>query len=190
MKLLLVNCAEPKIRKFISPLEKITGAQKIAYQTVEYRALTDFDIDNFSGVIISGSPQGDDIILSHQPYFKWLKNYTKPVLGICAGHHIIGVMYGAKVFSSMEIENGEVEIIIQQKVKIFEGFENTFYAETMHNDSISVPKGFELIASTKTCINEAMKKNDRDWFTLQFHPEINNPEIIINFINLVKEKNQ
>ncbi|MDA3930378.1 MAG: gamma-glutamyl-gamma-aminobutyrate hydrolase family protein [Prolixibacteraceae bacterium] len=188
MKLLLINSAEPTIRKFITPLEEISKEMSIHFDVLEYQKLSSQVVNKYDGVIISGSPQGDDIIESHQAYFKWLKDFEKPILGICAGHHIVGYLFGAEIYRSKEIESGEIEINIIKKVSLFEGYKSKFKGIAMHNDSISVPDGFELIASTKTCMNEAMKKQDREWYTLQFHPEIQNHPIIINFINLVKDK--
>lgn len=188
MKILLINSAEPHIREFVAPIEEIVKQAGKSHQLLEYRQLINHPIEKYSGVIISGSPQGDDIIESHQPYFQWIKNFNKPILGICAGHHIIGYMYGSVIYSSKEIEKGEIDIEIKSDVPIFKGYHRRFKGHAMHNDSISVPEGFEIIASTSVCNNQAMKKVDKEWYTLQFHPEIANHKIIENFLNLVEKQ--
>lgn len=185
MAILLINSAEPEVRNFVEPIENILRKNSTNYITVEYGNLLITKVEDFDSVIISGSPQGDDIIESHQPFFQWIKTFKKPILGICAGHHIIGYMFGAAIYNSQEIECGEIEINVLKPSPIFNNLSNTFKGIAMHNDSISVPEGFELIASTQTCNNQAMKKRDLDWYTLQFHPEIENPEIILNFIDLI-----
>jgi GMP synthase-like glutamine amidotransferase len=61
-----------------------------------------------------------------------------------------------------------------------------------HCESISVPSGFVLVASSDACVNEMMQHQTRPFFGVQFHPEsILTPEgkkILQNFILLTKVK--
>ena len=56
----------------------------------------------------------------------------------------------------------------------------------MHNDSITVPIDFELLATSETCVNQLMKNKYKPLYTSQFHPEYYNPELIENFIVICK----
>ncbi|MBW6535614.1 MAG: hypothetical protein K0B11_11435 [Mariniphaga sp.] len=55
----------------------------------------------------------------------------------------------------------------------------------MHNDSISIPPDFELLATSKTCHNQIMKHRNKPLYTCQFHPEYHKHKLIQNFLNIV-----
>ena len=142
----------------------------------------------FDGVILSGSPQGNDIVEHHSGYFKWIKTYEKPVFGICAGHHITGFLFGSKILRSVEPESGDFEVEIVKQDPIFEGLSATIKVKQMHNDSISLPEKFELLATSETCKVQLMKHKKYPLYTCQFHPEFYNIRLIQNFIKLCNKK--
>ena len=185
-KILLVNNAEPGIIEFASPIEKIINETGYTSVFVEYADCLHMDFSGIDGAILTGSPQGDDIVEHHLPYFQWIKKFTKPVLGICAGHHVIGFMYGSTLLRSEEPESGDFEVEIIKQNPIFSGMESTIKVKQMHNDSITLPENFELLASSKTCYNQLMKHKKKPLYTCQFHPEFYNHDLIRNFIKLCK----
>ena len=185
-KILIVNNAEPGITEFATSVEKIVKDFGGCSIIIEYRDCLSFDFSTVKGAILTGSPQGDDIIEHHQPYFQWVKSFEKPVLGICAGHHIVGVMYGSEVFRSKEPESGDVMIEMLKDDSIFNGLTKTFNVKQMHNDSISLPAEFEMLATSPTCTNQLMKHTQKLIYTCQFHPEFYNHRIIGNFVKLCK----
>ena len=136
------------------------------------------------GAILTGSPQGNDIVEHHLPYFQWIKNFRQPVLGICAGHHITGFMYGAELLRSKEPESGDFEVEVIKSDPIFTGLGNKMKVKQMHNDSITLPDEFELLASSATCKNQMMKHKKKSLYTCQFHPEFYNQDLIKNFIRM------
>lgn len=183
-KILLVNNAEPGNSEFAIPILEIiseTGNEAIF---VEYRECIDLNKNKHKGAILTGSPQGNDIVEHHLPYFEWIKNYKYPILGICAGHHITGFMYGAELLRSLEPESGDFEVEIIKPDPIFSGMGNKILVKQMHNDSITLPDKFELLASSDTCINQMMKHREKPLYTCQFHPEFYNHNLIKNFIKL------
>ena len=184
MKILIVNSAEPNISEFANSIKEILSNRMIESEVVEYRDCLTVQMDRYSGVIISGSPQGDDIVEHHQPFFQWVKGYRHPVLGICAGHHVVGTMYGAKYLRSEEPESGNVIIEVLRADSLFKNMPLEFEGRQMHNDSITLPSGFLHLAKSKTCFNQAMRHAEKPLYTLQFHPEFINPEILLNFVAL------
>jgi GMP synthase (glutamine-hydrolysing) len=183
-RILIVNNAEPGITEFTTPIEKIVAQSGSTSVSIEYADCVHFNFEPFDGVILTGSPQGDDIIEHHLSYFLWIKDFTKPVLGICAGHHITGFMYGSKVLHSQEPESGDFLIDVIKSDPLFNGMPNTFKVKQMHNDSITLPKDFELLATSGTCNNQAMKHHEKPIYTCQFHPEYYNHKLITNFVRL------
>ena len=183
-KILIVNNAKPGITEFTTPIEQIVMKSGGTSVSAEYASCLNFNFDAFDGVILTGSPQGDDIVEHHLPYFLWIKNFDKPVLGVCAGHHITGFMYGSKILRSEEPESGDFSVTVIKKDILFSGMPVTFKVRQMHNDSITLPEEFELLATSKTCYNQVMKHKIKPLYTCQFHPEYYNHELIRNFITL------
>ncbi|MCK3683256.1 hypothetical protein [Maribellus sp. YY47] len=183
-KILIINNAEPGIREFAAPIEKIvseTGAEAVS---IEYKDCLTSHFEDFDGIILTGSPQGDDIVNHHLPYFKWIRDYEKPVFGICAGHHITGYLYGARLLRSEEPESGDFTVKIIQNDPIFSDLPQDFTVRQMHNDSITLPEDFVLLATADTCKNQLMKHKSKPLYTSQFHPEFYNHQLIRNFVAL------
>lgn len=185
--ILIINSAEPGITEFISPLEEIVKQEGTEYLTIEYATCTNFDFKTVNGVIISGSPQGDDIVEHHLPYFKWINDFQKPVLGICAGHHISGFMHGSRILRSEEPESGDFMVKIVKADILLKGLPESFKVKQMHNDSITLPENFDLLITSKTCKNQLMKHNAKPWYTCQFHPEYYNRDLIKNFVKMCQK---
>jgi len=188
-KILLVNNAEPGIHDFTKPLEKIATRYGNAV-IIEYKDCASICKKNFDGIILSGSPQGDDIVEHHLPYYKWLEETEKPVLGICAGHHITGYLFGAKLLRKQEPESGDFFVTIVAKDPVLHEIANPFRVKQMHNDSITLPNNFGLLGTSKVCRNQLMKHKQKPIYTCQFHPEFYNHRLIQNFIKLCTNKKE
>jgi GMP synthase (glutamine-hydrolysing) len=184
MKLLIVNNAEKGIRAFTEPLETILREAGTAVDTVEYEEAPTTDRSQYAGIILSGSPCGDDIVDHHLPYFQWISTIDKPLLGICAGHHIMGKLFGARLQRSVEKEVGDFYITIDQQDPLFAGFPKRFLVRQAHHDSISLPPDFNLLAHSEQCRVEVMKHHRLPLYSSQFHPEILNPRMILNFATI------
>lgn len=185
-KLLIINSAEPGITEFTEPLENIVRDAGFTPAVIDYRDSEKTNFSEFSGVIISGSPQGDDIVEHHKPYFKWIETFEKPVFGICAGHHVIGSLFGSKLLRSKEPESGDNSVKILQHDPLFKNVPVKVKVKQMHNDSVTVPGNFKLLATAKTCKNQIMKHKQKPVYTSQFHPEYYNHDLLRNFLELCK----
>ena len=182
--ILIINNAEPGIREFSVAIEQIIANNGSTFDYIEYRECSNIEVNRFDGIIMTGSPQGDDIVEHHSPYFRWLKDIKKPVLGICAGHHITGYLYGSKILRSIEPETGDFEVKLTKRDPIFRGLPDFIKVKQMHNDSVTLPKNFILLATSENCHNQMMKHNFKPLYTTQFHPEFHNHDLIRNFILL------
>jgi GMP synthase (glutamine-hydrolysing) len=186
-KILIINSAEKGIFQFVEPLEEIASQTGAATKVIEYENTLNIDLFSYDGIIISGSPRGDDIVGHHLPYFQWLQTCYTPVFGICAGHHITGRLYGAQLLRSIEKEVGENFLFIRQQNPIFDGCPGKFLVWQNHHDSITLPEGFIWLAHSEGCQVSMMKHPLKCLYTTQFHPEILNKNIILNFINIAKQ---
>ena len=186
--ILIVNNAEKGIAEFTRPLENIVSEAGLSFEIIEYRDCLHFDFEYAEGILLSGSPQGDDIVEHHLPFFQWIKTFKKPVFGICAGHHIAGFLFGSELLRGEEPESGDFPVDILEDDPLFSGLPQKITVKQMHNDSISLPPGFELLATSKTCHNQIMKHRNKSLYTCQFHPEYHNKELIQNFLKIVIKK--
>jgi len=187
-KILIINNAEPGITEFVEPLQKIVGEEGMESFLLEYGEAPEFNYGKFDSILMSGSPQGDDIAEHHVSYFQWLKETRKPVLGICAGHHITGSLFGSELLRSEEPESGDFNIELLTDDPLFNGLPKTIKVKQMHNDSVSLPQGFELLATSATCKNQLMKHKNKPLYTCQFHPEFYNKDLIGNFLKIEADK--
>lgn len=166
--ILIIDCGSSKV----VDIEKQLEAINIAFKTVKWNKLSIGDLNNFGGIIISGAP----ILLTEvdsKPYlkaFNFLKTYKNPVLGICFGHQLLGLIYGAKASLCKEDRNWQ-SIIIEESSTLFNYIRKPYKMMEDHTEEISLPKEFKLIASSNFCKNEAMQHKIKPLFGVQFHPE-------------------
>jgi GMP synthase (glutamine-hydrolysing) len=180
----LIDCGSAKTPQIAVQLEE--------YIDVQVFGLMDFTIEHlaqFEGVVLSGAP----ILLTEidpSPYLQhlsWIKTYDKPLLGICFGHQIIGLLHGACV-SKMRKDRGFQEIELIKDDSLFERLPDVFEMQEDHCEHISVPHGFDLLACSDACINEAMKHKAKPMYGVQFHPEVSGNfghVLLENFASLV-----
>jgi GMP synthase (glutamine-hydrolysing) len=164
----VIDCGSSKTPQIAQQLEE--------YIDVQVLGLMDFKTENlaqFDGAVLSGAP----ILLTDidpTPYLQhlsWIKTYDKPLLGICFGHQIIGLLHGARV-SKMREDRGFQEIELIKDDSLFERLPDVFEMQEDHCEHISVPHGFDLLACSDACINEAMKHKEKPMYGVQFHPEV------------------
>ena len=135
-----------------------------SYKTKHYKKIGQKDIINASKIIICGTSLKDNEFLKNTKEFSWIKNYEKPLLGICGGAHIIGLTLGYKLKKGEEIGLKPFEI-----KKEFLGIKPGRKINVYHLHQFKV-------------LPEVFKK-DNLYATL-FHPEVRNKNIIVEFCRL------
>lgn len=141
---------------------------------------------NPKGIIFTGGPAS--VYTENAP--KCSEEIFKlgiPVLGICYGMQLMTHMLGGKVQKADKREYGVTNVKINNTSKLFNGFDNNNDCLMSHTDFVEqLPEGFENIGSTSHCPNAAMQNTEKNFYGIQFHPEVNHTnkgtEIIRNFI--------
>ena len=163
---------------------------KIVANTTSFDELVKEEIDGL--VLSGGSPRigfEDNLGKSGE----YLKKAKFPILGICAGHQFMGRYFGGTVTESKTPEFGKIELMILKKDVLFDGVPGNSVAWLSHNDEVSIlPPDFEILASSESCKNQAMKHKNKPIYGVQFHPEVEHTEygeqIFKNFVKICEKK--
>ena len=139
------------------------------------QAILDF---NPAGIILSGGPESVNI--ENPPKApELIFQLSVPILGICYGMQTMAAQLGGAVEASDEREFGYAEINTTDSL-LLKGLNDAPDAKKSllkvwmsHGDRIeSIPHGFRAIASSQNSPYAAMEDLERQYFGLQFHPEV------------------
>ena len=142
----------------------------ISYSIVDYKDIPE-NKNNYRGVIISASPKGDDITQEQLPFYQWIPEYSKPIIGSCHRNQLLGTLFGSRIIMGKEAEEGIFPVQVMKNDVIFEGLKTIFKVEQHHIKSITLPISFNLLASSGQCKNQIMKHNYKPIYGCQFHIE-------------------
>lgn len=146
--------------------------------------------------------------------FDLIRVTSVPLLGICAGHQLIGRAYGSpwgplprshddgreadlafKV--ERETETGYLPLAIDPSCALFAGLPSTATLYQSHDWQLTaVPPGFRLRASTPVCRVQVIEHEQRPLFGVQFHPERHDDQhtdgrqILQNFVDLARGRSE
>ncbi|MBT5923289.1 MAG: glutamine-hydrolyzing GMP synthase [Cellvibrionales bacterium] len=136
---------------------------------------------NPRGIILSGGPEsvtdGANAPCAPQGLFEM----GLPILGICYGMQTMASQLGGKVATSDVREFGYAQIKVESesallrdiKDHISDDGESLLDVWMSHGDKVvAMPKGFELMASTPSCPIAGMANKDKNFYGIQFHPEV------------------
>ena len=145
-----------------------------------------------SGIILSGGPLNVNQINKYS-FDKKILNLNLPILGICFGHQILSKLNGGKVKQSKHREFGLTNIYKKNDsllTKNFFGDTKTKKVWMSHADQVSkLPLNFNVIASSTNSKFAIVENKTKNFFGIQFHPEVthteNGKKLISNFIFLI-----
>jgi GMP synthase (glutamine-hydrolysing) len=145
---------------------------------------------NLGAVILSGGPssvydEGAPTISKN--LLDLLIAQGIPLLGICYGHQLLAYLLGGKVEPSTNREYGKVKLKVSDRSDLLKGLAKEEIVWMSHGDQVvSLPSGFERIASTEICPNAAYRSKKNGIYSVQFHPEVRHTiggvKILRNFI--------
>ena len=134
------------------------------------------------GIIFTGGPAsvfGDDSPKCDNKIF----DLGIPILGICYGMQLMTVTLGGTVEKASKREYGVTSVNIDNNSLLFKGFDSFNNFLMSHTDFVeTVPEGFKNIASTPSCPNAGMENKEKNFYGIQFHPEVVHSENGINVI--------
>ena len=168
--ILVVNIGYDQIYKLTDLIDIYIDVKTIPIFDLEEKHVINDDV---SGLIIStGSISVHD--QSTELYLKklsFLKEKNIPLLGIGAGHHLLGLLFGSQTVYSPYVNDVVTVGIVEEDDNLFSKLPLEIEMSKEHAGSISIPPDFTLLASSDGSINEAMKHKDLPLYGIQFLPE-------------------
>ncbi len=165
--------------------------QLIARQVREagvYCEIRAFDISeeelrsfNPVGIILSGGPES--VTAGEAPKaIDSVFDFGVPLLGICYGMQTMAMQLGGKVTASTVQEFGYAKVDVRGDSALLKDISDHVNHQSggaqldvwmSHGDKVTeLPAGFELMASTESCPIAGMYNAEKQWYGLQFHPEV------------------
>ena len=166
--ILIVDCGSSKTPQIVSIIEEFCDVR-----TVGLLDLQEEMVEAVQGVIFSGAPLliTEIDMAAYLERLKWVKELNIPILGICFGHQLIGVLFGAHG-AKMKEDRDWQEIEVIEDSPLFSRLPTCFDMMEDHCEHISIPPGFRLMATSDVCINESMQHETKAFYGVQFHPEV------------------
>ena len=162
-------------------------------EIISHKKVKNKNIDNsIKGIILSGGPLNVYQINKYSFDKRIIENQI-PVLGICFGHQILSKLNGGRVKQSKYREFGLANIRKKREsilIKNFSNKKNINKVWMSHADQVSkLPKNFNVIASSQNSKFAIIENKKKNFYGVQFHPEVthteNGKKLINNFIFLI-----
>ena len=174
--ILLINICKEKLHyfEFVKPIEDILKKENLRYFIKSYKDIDKKDLEKSDKIIICGTSLQDNDYLKNICSFNWIKTYNKPVLGICGGMQIIGLIFEGKLKKKTEI--GFYKENFTKEFLSLIGEQEVYH---LHNNYAVFPKDFESFIQSK--IPQAVKHKKKEIYGVLFHPEVRQKDLIKKF---------
>ncbi len=142
--------------------------------------------DGVIGLILSGGPSS--VFARNAPLpDRAIFELGIPVLGICYGIQLFGHLLGGRTARSDHREYGHGVLTIRRPGRLFAGLPRRLRVWNSHGDRvITPPPGFQAIGVTENSPFAAIEDRARNFYGIQFHPEVFHTErgvdVIRNFL--------
>jgi len=181
--ILLINICKERLHyyEFVKPIEDLLKKNNIEFFTKNYKDVSKKNLKNCSKIIICGTSLKDNDFskVENLKSFDWVKSFEKPILGICAGMQIIGLILGGKVKKKTEIG-----FYFEEFKKEFLGLSGKQEVFHLHNNYVyfSKLKEFDIVCGDE--VAQAIKHKEKDIYGVLFHPEVRQKDLIKIFVDL------
>ena len=132
--------------------------------------------DGVIGIILSGGPSS--VFSKKAPIpDRGIFELGVPVLGICYGLQLMGHLLGGRVARSARREYGHGTLTVVKPGRLFGRLPRKLRVWNSHGDRlIRLPPGFHAIGTTENSEFAAIEDRRRDFYGIQFHPEVSHSE--------------
>ena len=129
--------------EFVHPIRDTLQKVGFLCNILHYTEVKPQDLANHDKIILCGTGLLDNVYAEHLQLFSWIKDFKKPILGICAGMQVISAVYGGSIVPNQAIGLEEIEIVraspLLGEPRQIEGYH-------LHNYAVTLPEGLSLLA--------------------------------------------
>lgn len=179
--ILVINICNEKLHslEFVKPVCDIFERRNEKYFVRHYLKIKKEDLKKADRVIICGTSLLDNEFVKNIKKFEWIKSFEKPLLGICGGMQVIGLIFNGKVERGSEIGYYKEDFNFE-----FLGLEGSVDVYHLHNNFVNFENIVFRIFASNGFISQAVKHKDKNIYGVLFHPEVRNKDLIIKFCSL------
>ncbi|GAF73759.1 unnamed protein product [marine sediment metagenome] len=154
-------------------------------------------LGKFDGVIFAGGIIRESVLPGiYREIKRWsrrfIKELTVPFLGICLGHMMLGLTYGAtyrvmkrRSPNPIAEEKGLVQITFHRKFPLTPGISSLDVYENHKRELSRLPNCLINTASSRDSEIQAIYHVSRQQYGVQFHPEYKEHIVLQNFLKLL-----
>lgn len=151
----------------------------------------------FDGVIFAGGVIRESVLPGiYREIKRWSRRFirelTVPFLGICLGHMMLGLTYGAtyrvmkrRVPNPIAEEKGIVQVTFHRKFPLTPGIHSLEVYEDHERELARLPDCLINTASSKDSEIQAIYHVNKQQYGVQFHPEFKGRVVLNNFLKLL-----
>ena len=165
-RILLIHGGTKQVERLTQLVENRGFSTTVAEIPWETTPESEFNAVIFAGGLI---PAG-----RHREIKQWSRrfilNTPLPLLGICLGHLLLGMAYGATYMTLPHPEYGSTPVKIDTYPLASRVTDLVVWEDHVH-ELVHLPPQLRNYASTKTTKIQAIKHVYKDQFGVQFHPE-------------------
>jgi GMP synthase (glutamine-hydrolysing) len=171
--------------------ERALRALEVTYDVLHVEAVPeDLDTSPYAGVVLSGTQLSPH---THPDLYRrelgLIRASSRPVLGVCGGHHLLALAFGGVVSRAPVALYGRTEMRLVAADPLFAEVPETVVVFAKHQFRVGVvPDGFAVLArSARNDLVYAMRHPSRPLYGVQFHPEqrVDTYVILRNFLKRV-----
>jgi GMP synthase (glutamine-hydrolysing) len=177
--ILVINICNERLHylEFVKPICDILDNNNLKYFVKSYKEVSKAELDKCNKVIICGTSLFDNEFTKDLDKFKWILNFNKPILGICGGMQIIGLVFGGKIRKMTEIG-----FYSEYFNRDFLGLSEKCEVYHLHNNYIDFSKlAFDIFCGNE--FSQAVKHKEKEIYCVLFHPEVRQKELFLNFLS-------
>ena len=164
--------------EFVDPIASIVRETGREHCVRHYTAVDAGTVENADAVILCGTALKDNGYIDRIAMFSWIRECDGPVLGICAGMQVIGLVFGGELVSTPEI--GMTSVRVSRDDPLFAGT-TSFEAYELHTYALDPPGDLEVLAVSDICV-QAVRHRTRPIIGVMFHPEVRNEWAVQRFL--------